>query len=391
MIHAVAERLCSELGRGRLPRPNAWRARVRGWICRPTLRWLVLQATVCVCVKCVGVGHFLAAFQRAVLAHFGFAGAALLLLLLMPYAGLRTPPYARTSAATARPGSASRTPSSGPPEKPRAASARRPPAAGRQVHSPGPPPLTLPALPEAYTHRLERRRYLFSPEKQGRPERAQPMNEERQVLLCAAAGQTRTEGGRAIVSRKWWRCVGPACRGKTPTAHRPLPHGHSHATHSPARMAVRRCASSRRCSSRPTLGRRPRFGYPCRRRQGLRGARYTCACYSACKCTRIRSHPSDAQLALRTPPHTRHAHAMRTPCAHHAYTMRTPSCTRAAYARRVSGVEGRAQRGRAERGPRLLRTRGGVARRLRAAHVRGRARARGRGRGRGRGQCRCRA
>ena len=230
--------------------------------------------------------------------------------LLMPYAGLRTPPYARTSAATARPGSASgasRTPSSGPPEKPRAASARRPPAAGRQVHSPGPPPLTLPALPEAYTHRLERRRYLFSPEKQGRPERAQPMNEERQVLLCAAAGQTRTEGGRAIVSRKWWRCVGPACRGKTPTAHRPLPHGHSHATHSRARVAVRRCVSSRRCSSRPTLGRRPRFGYPCRRRQGLRGARCTCACYSACKGTRIRSHPSDAQLAMRTPPHTSHA------------------------------------------------------------------------------------
>ena len=63
MIHAVAEGLCSELGRGRLPRPNAWRARVRGWICRPTLRWLVLQATVCVCVKCVGVGTFLADFS----------------------------------------------------------------------------------------------------------------------------------------------------------------------------------------------------------------------------------------------------------------------------------------------------------------------------------------
>ena len=247
-----------------------------------------------------GCGHFLAAFLARRVGALRFRRSA----LLMPYAGLRTPPYARTSAATARPGS---TPSSGPPAKPRAASARRPPAAGRQVHSPGPPPLTLPALPEAYTHRLERRRYLFSPEKQGRPERAQPMNEERQVLLCAAAGQTRTEGGRAIVSRKWWRCVGPACRGKTPTAHRPLPHGHSHATHSRARVAVRRCVSSRRCNWRPTLGRRPRFGYPCRRRQGLRGARCTCACYSACKCTRIRSHPSDAQLAMRTPPHTSHA------------------------------------------------------------------------------------
>ena len=200
------------------------------------MRWLVLQATVCVRVKCVGVVTFWLRFQRAVLAHFGFAAP----LCWMPYAGLRTPPYARTSAATARP-------SSGPPEKPRAASARRPPAAGRQVHSPGPPPLTLPALPEAYTHRLERRRYLFSPEKQGRPERAQPMNEERHVI-CAAAGQTRTEGGRAIVSRKWWRCVGPACRGKTPPAHRPLPHGHSHATHSRARLAVRRCVSSRRCN-----------------------------------------------------------------------------------------------------------------------------------------------
>ena len=67
MIHAVAEGLALSLDEG------VWRARVRGWICRPTLRWLVLQATVCVCVKSVGVATFWLLFQRAVLAHFGFA------------------------------------------------------------------------------------------------------------------------------------------------------------------------------------------------------------------------------------------------------------------------------------------------------------------------------
>ena len=52
MIHAVAEGLALSLDEG------VWRARVRGWICRPTLRWLVLQATVCVCVKSVWLALF---------------------------------------------------------------------------------------------------------------------------------------------------------------------------------------------------------------------------------------------------------------------------------------------------------------------------------------------
>ena len=105
----------------------------------------------------------------------------------------------------------------------------------------------------------------------------------------------------------------------------------------------------------------------------------------------IRATRSSPCARRRTQAMHRHTQAMHTPCIRHAHTMRTPSCTRAAYARRVSGVEGRAQRGRAERGPRLLRTRGGVARRLRAAHVRGRARGRARDRGRGRGRGRGRA
>ena len=79
------------------------------------------------------------------------------------------------------------------------------------MHSPEQPPLTLPALPEAYTHRLESRRYLSSPETAERLERAQPIDEDaisampRRDALCAVAQQTRTEGGGAIVSRKWWR------------------------------------------------------------------------------------------------------------------------------------------------------------------------------------------
>ena len=139
------------------------------------------------------------------------------------YGGLRTPPYARgnthsTSAATARPASASgasRIPPS-PPNQPRVASAGRRPrrstsqAAEQHVHSPGQPPFTVPALPEAYSRKLCRD--LPSPETEGKlqldsPEQAQPITGERQAL-CAAAQQKRTMGGRAIVSRKWWRYVG---------------------------------------------------------------------------------------------------------------------------------------------------------------------------------------
>ena len=92
MIHAVAEGLCSELGRGRLPRPNAWRARVRGWICRPTLRWLVLQATVCVCVKCV-CGSLFGCFSARRVGALRFRRAALCSCSTRAFAHLRTPEH----------------------------------------------------------------------------------------------------------------------------------------------------------------------------------------------------------------------------------------------------------------------------------------------------------